>query len=116
MQGAAAAGISVQERSLALEELISIVTSRQYLVIALVDKHILLKGTHALEGPRQPGPQYTGHYVVLHGFDPESNQFLVNDPAMLADAMWVPALQLDASRKAYGTDEDLLFIPVSNGT
>lgn len=51
-----------------------------------------------------------GHYVVLTSFLPATEQFLVLDPALEPAALPVSGRALDAARKAFGTDEDLLLI------
>ena len=72
----------------------------------LIDTQLLLK---------PPGlcstAAYTGHYVVVHGYDSRRGEFLVKDPSAVIAAR-VPAEELEAARKAFGTDEDLLFVPV----
>lgn len=56
---------------------------------------------------------YTGHYVVLCGYDPAAGEFLVCDPASQRALQRVPAARLDAARRSFGTDEDLLLIPIT---
>lgn len=56
------------------------------------------------------GDSYTGHYVVVSGFDPGSGNFVVHDPAAAAPALEIPGAALEVARKAFGTDEDLLIV------
>lgn len=61
---------------------------------------------------------YLGHYLLLTGYDAPSAEFLYLDPAAAPPAAGggasrLPAAQLDAARRAFGTDEDLLIIDVA---
>ena len=63
---------------------------------------------------------FTGHYVVLCGYDSETDHYVLRDPDPRAAAMGLCSVKgtiLDAARKAFGTDEDLLIIslPVFQG-
>eukprot|EP00887_Chlorella_sp_A99_P003350 scaffold26.g3350.t1 len=61
--------------------------------------------------PQQPGrPEFTGHYVVVCSYDPGADAFCLRDPAAAAESTWVPSGRLEAARKAFGTDEDLLLV------
>ena len=129
-QEAAAAGIAVQQRSLLLGELASLVAGGRHLVIALVDKRALLAdpsvraavgdaGPGSLGGGRlppeltlPPGGGYTGHYLLLCGYDAAAAEFSVRDPAAVRPEVRVPAATLEEARKAFGTDEDLLLVEV----
>ena len=54
-----------------------------------------------------------GHYVVLCGFSRESEMYIVRDPDPRTASLGfcsVKASVLDAARKAFGTDEDLLIV------
>ena len=64
---------------------------------------------------------YTGHYVVVCGYDESSDCFVVRDPAVppldanesASDASrksFVAASALETARRAFGTDEDLLLV------
>ena len=65
---------------------------------------------------------YTGHYVVVCGYDESSDCFVVRDPAVPPlDAnesasefpsrkSFVAASALETARRAFGTDEDLLLV------
>ena len=75
-----------------------------YLVIALVDKAKLVA---AAKGG--VNVHYTGHYILIYGFDPGTGDYLIRDPSSV-DTHRMAAAELDAARRAYGTDEDLLFI------
>lgn len=51
-----------------------------------------------------------GHYVVLCGHDAATDCFMVQDPASCRPYLRLPATTFDSARRAFGTDEDLLFI------
>lgn len=55
-----------------------------------------------------------GHYVVLTSYNPATGEFLMLDPAQEAAVLPVSSKALDAARKAFGTDEDLLLIQLPN--
>lgn len=125
-QEAPAAGIVLEQRSVPLQELQSLVLAGQHLVIALVDKYTLSSSTCQAAAPLgtgipQPPPrgaaslsggQYTGHYVLLCGYDAQADEFLLYDPAITEQRLRVPAARLDAARRYFGTDEDLLLCPI----
>jgi hypothetical protein len=48
---------------------------------------------------------YTGHYVVLCGYDPADDVFLCRDPACAVADLVVPASAVETSRRSFGTDE-----------
>ena len=60
---------------------------------------------------------YTGHYVVVCGYDESSDCFVVRDPAVppldandASRKSFVAASALETARRAFGTDEDLLLV------
>lgn len=48
--------------------------------------------------------------MVVSGFDPESGNFMVQDPASGVPVLEISEAALEASRKCFGTDEDLLIV------
>ncbi|EIE26457.1 hypothetical protein COCSUDRAFT_46095 [Coccomyxa subellipsoidea C-169] len=119
-QEAAAAGITVTRRSVSCAELKERMLAGSALVIALVDKTRLAgHSVPAMQAPPiSPGlasrlglaPSYTGHYIVICGYDPATDRFVIKDPASAAEMNSVPCASLEAARHAYGTDEDLLLV------
>ncbi len=104
--------ISVVKRSVSAAELKFAVCSGRYLVIVLVDKG-------KLGGVEIESIGYIGHFILLHGYDNATNSYYIKDPAAAAATMtdsgggglqMVSVEQLEVSRLAHGTDEDLLFI------
>ena len=57
-----------------------------------------------------PPALLAGHYVVLCGHDAATDCFMVQDPASCRPYLRLPATTFDSARRAFGTDEDLLFI------
>lgn len=88
--------------SISKEQLQNIVLSGQYVVIVLVNKHRL----------HNDDTFYCGHYIVLYGFDRKSKKYFAKDPAADEDTTFIHDDALTAARKAFGTDEDIIFIPI----
>ena len=62
---------------------------------------------HASEGRR---PHFVGHYVVVCGIV-DAERFVIRDPARDDDASTlISARAFDAARRAFGTDDDLIFV------
>ncbi|KAK9916795.1 hypothetical protein WJX75_007133 [Coccomyxa subellipsoidea] len=121
-QEAAAAGITVTHRSVSCAELKERMLTGAAIIIALVDKTRL--AGHSVPAAAVPSitpglasrlglaPSYTGHYIVICAYDPDTDRFMLQDPASTAEMNSVPSCSLEAARHAYGTDEDLLLITV----
>lgn len=112
---AASKGIPIRSYSMSAHQLQQAILSDRCLAIALVDKRKLNVWFHAsqLFGPQlcSVTSGYTGHYVVICGFDAQRQAFLIQDPARsMPSGMWVAADVLESARKSFGTDEDLLVI------
>ncbi|KAK9813421.1 hypothetical protein WJX73_007592 [Symbiochloris irregularis] len=109
---ASAKGIDLQCRSISAEELGKFLAIDGHVAIVLLDKGILTGSKAAVQARscEQSESSYAGHYVVLTGFLPTSDRFLMLDPALEPAALPVSSTALDAARKAFGTDEDLLLI------
>eukprot|EP00850_Spirogloea_muscicola_P001375 SM000005S17172 [mRNA] locus=s5:572877:574655:- [translate_table: standard] len=111
------AGIRIQRRSLSSEELSALILSGHYLVIALVDKRKLSHPwTEGFCLPECCGLHsgYTGHYVVLCGYDTERGEFEIRDPASGSERRRVSLDALEDARKAFGTDEDILLVSLDD--
>ncbi|GFP88227.1 transcription factor tcp4 [Phtheirospermum japonicum] len=54
-------------------------------------------------------PGYTGHYVVICGYDAVTNEFEIRDPASSIKRERVSSWCLEQAHKYFGTDEDLLL-------
>ncbi|KAJ3117258.1 guanylyl cyclase domain-containing protein 1 [Phlyctochytrium bullatum] len=56
--------------------------------------------------------EFVGHYVVLVGYDPETDGFLVRDPGTEEGLCFVDAGVLDVARGWAGTDHDAIVVRV----
>ncbi|KAH9539854.1 hypothetical protein CY35_15G078800 [Sphagnum magellanicum] len=109
-------GIQVQWRSITGEELSLLILSGRYLAIALVDKRKL---SHpwldelCLADCCGLNTGYTGHYVVICGYDMDTDEFEIRDPASASPSGKITLDALDEARKSYGTDEDILLVALN---
>ena len=53
---------------------------------------------------------YTGHYILVFGYDATTREFLCRDPAGAATLTRVGESAMESARKSFGTDEDLLVV------
>ena len=56
------------------------------------------------------GSGYTGHYVVVCGYDEDRQEFVLRDPASSNATLVISAAGFDNARKSFGTDEDILLV------
>ncbi|KAA8534149.1 hypothetical protein F0562_031658 [Nyssa sinensis] len=98
-QKALEAGIDIQCRSISGEEISLLILSGKYIAIALVDQYKLSRSW--VENMCDTGfctgsSGYTGHYVVICGYDALTDEFEIRDPASSRDCnqqnSWVTAL------------------------
>lgn len=111
-------GIQVQWRSISAQELSMLILSGQYLAIALVDKRKLCYPwleELCLSDCCGMITGYTGHYVVICGYDMDLDEFEIRDPASSSEHGRISSQALDEARKSFGTDEDLLLISIKSG-
>ena len=117
---ASKAGIVIQQRSLSPAEMQGIILSGLYLIVALVDKR---KVNHPWSSAAELcipqccglGSGYTGHYVVVCGYNGDRGEFLIRDPASSSESIFISSENLDEARKSFGTDEDILLVSTSLG-
>ncbi|XVF23999.1 hypothetical protein REPUB_Repub13aG0088800 [Reevesia pubescens] len=112
-QKAVEAGINIRRRSISVEEIAHWILSEKYIAIALVDQYKLNQswaGDVIIPGFHENDVGYTGHYVVICGYDAEADEFEMRDPASSRKHDRVSSRCLDEARKSFGTDEDLLLI------
>ncbi|KAD5962134.1 hypothetical protein E3N88_13607 [Mikania micrantha] len=105
-------GIKIEHRSIKGEEIIYFILSGKYIVIALVDQCILSQPWK--EDVRMPifytgAAAYTGHYVIICGYDAQTDEFEIRDPASSRKSDRISSRCLEEARKSYGTDEDILL-------
>ncbi|KAK7305817.1 hypothetical protein VNO77_43729 [Canavalia gladiata] len=118
-QKAVEAGIDIQCRSISGEEISILILSGKYIAIALVDhsklSHVLQEDFH-VPGVFSNNPGYTGHYVLICGYDAGADMFEIRDPASTKKHKRISSKSLDEARKAFGTDEDLLLISLEKSS
>ncbi|XP_011625587.1 protein GUCD1 isoform X1 [Amborella trichopoda] len=107
-------GINIQCRSIGGEEISVLILSGKFVAVALVDKHKLSCRPWLEEIclPEIYGGTsgYTGHFVVICGYDADTNEFEIRDPASSRKYERVSLECLEEARKSFGTDEDILLI------
>lgn len=107
------AGISIQCRSISGKDISVLILSGQCIAVALVDKMKLrrtwLKDIHVPEW-YDGSSDYMGHYVVICGYDADTGEFEIRDPASSRKYERVSMHCLDEARKSFGTDEDILLV------
>ncbi|XP_023763768.1 guanylyl cyclase 1 [Lactuca sativa] len=106
-------GIKIEFRSIKGEEIIFLILSGKYVVIALVDQCILSKSwKEDVHTPQfyNGTAAYTGHYVVICGYDAHNDEFEIRDPASSRKSDRISSNCLEKARKSYGTDEDILLV------
>ncbi|XP_061349614.1 guanylyl cyclase 1 isoform X2 [Gastrolobium bilobum] len=112
-QKAMDAGIDIQCTSISGEQISILILSGKYIAIALVDHNKLSHVSQ--EDVCVPdifcnNPGYTGHYVLICGYDAGADMFEIRDPASSKKHKRISSKSLEEARKAFGTDEDLLLI------
>ncbi|KAJ4883404.1 guanylyl cyclase 1 [Raphanus sativus] len=110
-------GVIIQCRSVSIHEISCLLLSGNYIAIALVDQDKLSKSW--LEevfaaGLHNSNSSYTGHYIVICGYDAVKNEFEIRDPASSKVHERISSRCLENARKSFGTDEDLLLINLEN--
>ncbi|CAI9759721.1 unnamed protein product [Fraxinus pennsylvanica] len=117
-QEARKAGINIERRSVSADEISERILSGKYIAIALVDQYKLsrscLKDVYVSDF-YSGSPGYTGHYVIICGYDAVTNEFEIRDPAISRKFERVASSCLEESRKSFGTDEDILLISLEKG-
>ncbi|KAM3355565.1 guanylyl cyclase 1 isoform X1 [Capsicum galapagoense] len=113
-QKARDAGISIECRSISSEEISLLILSGNFLAIVLVDQYKL---SHSWLDVCASDlcidtSVYTGHYIVVCGYDTDADEFEIRDPASSRKYGRVTSKCLEKARKSFGTDEDLLLIRV----
>lgn len=117
-QKALEGGMNIQCRSISGEEISLLILSGKYIAIALVDQYKLSQSWLEdawVSGCYSGSSGYTGHYVVICGYDAMTDEFEIRDPASSGKHEKVTSKRLEEARKSFGTDEDLLLISLEKG-
>lgn len=107
------AGIDIQHRSISAREISQFILSGKYIAIALLDQYKLSRSwleDFCISGFYGSNSGYTGHYVIICGYDTITDEFEIRDPASYRKNERVSSKCLEEARKSFGTDEDLLLI------
>uniref|UniRef100_A0A7N0ZZI8 Guanylyl cyclase n=1 Tax=Kalanchoe fedtschenkoi TaxID=63787 RepID=A0A7N0ZZI8_KALFE len=112
-QNASSGGIDIQCRSISEREISLFILSGKYVAIALVDQYKLsdswLKDA-CLSEFVGGDTAYTGHYIVICGYNSDTDEFEIRDPASSRKSRLITSKCLEEARRSFGTDEDLLLI------
>ncbi|KAI7742366.1 hypothetical protein M8C21_025571 [Ambrosia artemisiifolia] len=111
------AGIDIECRSIKEDEIALLILSEKYIVIALVDQYILSQPWREdvyVSDFCSGSPGYTGHYIVICGYDALTDEFEIRDPASSRIRETISSRCLEKARKSFGTDEDILLIHMEN--
>ncbi|XP_022133978.1 protein GUCD1 [Momordica charantia] len=112
-QKALEAGIKIERRSISREEISLLMLSGIYVAIVLVDQHRLSRSwleDVLVSGICDSNFSYTGHYIVVCGYDADADEFEIRDPASTSKRDRISSKCLDDARKCFGTDEDILLV------
>uniref|UniRef100_A0A0D9WH75 Guanylyl cyclase n=1 Tax=Leersia perrieri TaxID=77586 RepID=A0A0D9WH75_9ORYZ len=109
------AGISIQCRSISAYDIAFLLLSGHCIAIALVDKTKLNSSWVNLQDMQQfsEDSDYMGHYVVICGYDSDTCEFEIRDPASSRRRERVSMKSLDQARKSFGTDEDIILVSLT---
>ncbi|XP_050385070.1 guanylyl cyclase 1 isoform X1 [Argentina anserina] len=112
-QKALEAGIRIKCRSVSREEICFLILCGKYIAIVLVDQYKLSpfnQDNVIISDLCGSNSDYTGHYVIVCGYDTATDEFEIRDPACSRKHERVSSTCLEEARKSFGTDEDLLLI------
>ncbi|XP_019053956.1 PREDICTED: protein GUCD1 isoform X2 [Nelumbo nucifera] len=112
-QKALESGINIQCRSISCKEISILILSGKYIAIVLVDQYKLSRSwleDVCVSAFYAGNSGYSGHYIVVCGYDAERDEFEIRDPASSRKCDKVSTGCLEEARKSFGTDEDLLLI------
>ncbi|XP_057981763.1 guanylyl cyclase 1 isoform X3 [Malania oleifera] len=103
-QKALEAGINIQCRSINGEEISLLILSGKYIAIALVDQYKLSRSwleNVCVSDIYGGNSGYTGHYVVICGYDAHTDEFEIRDPASSRNHERVLSKCLEKARKSF---------------
>ncbi|KAK3810770.1 MAG: Guanylylate cyclase-domain-containing protein [Benniella sp.] len=121
-----AANVRVIELALPLDDFRRFLYCGSYAIITLVNQRLLRcqpcleksalcccsTGTLFSMVEWVKGFRYIGHFIVLVGYDPDSDMFYYRDPAKSDELCSTTAADLERARDSTGTDHDCLVIRV----
>ncbi|PNF36938.1 Protein GUCD1 [Cryptotermes secundus] len=113
---AAERGITVRKASLTCKDLVRHLSESGPIILltnaALLCCDICKENRLAseLRGCLPWGTAYTGHYIVLCGYNLSSEKFLYHNPSFKNRVCMMSFAKLDEARCSYGTDEDAILV------
>ncbi|XP_028396431.1 protein GUCD1-like [Dendronephthya gigantea] len=110
-------GIKVIKKSITLDEIISKLKNG-FIAIILVDSNMLKCNVcnYPWNTSDDTSSEYEGHFLVLCGYDPNTEVIFCKNPSSYDDECCMDILSIDQARKSYGTDEDVIFIDMNQAT
>ncbi|KMZ72506.1 hypothetical protein ZOSMA_162G00270 [Zostera marina] len=105
-QKAEQVGIDVQNRSTSAQEISGLILSGNYIAVALVDK---FKLSDSLTKDVHDSRSYIGHYVVLCGFNMNTEEFDMRDPSSKRKHEKASLKCFEDAHSTFGTDHDILL-------
>ncbi|XP_055388122.1 protein GUCD1 isoform X2 [Condylostylus longicornis] len=107
---AEAKGINVEKKTVKFDAIIRHL-SKYGPVILLTNAALLTCDNCKRKDEQKQSPsRYLGHYVVICGYDLIKRKVLYRNPAQDDHVCVTSVDAMDRARKAYGTDEDVIFI------
>ena len=110
--GAAARGLRVEQRIVPLDELLAGIDAGNCAIVLVNSRTmrcfncIKPMAVFSACAPHK----FTGHYVVLCGYDPERSVVYYRDPSASATLCATSYENFESSRHEYGTDDDVLLV------
>jgi len=113
-------GMNVELRSVELDEIFHHLDTRNPAIV-LVDANFIRCKTCSFSGftcdawifqlcPSACQLDYTGHYIVVTGYDSSKRLVYYENPSVRQGECCMSYGDFNAARRAYGTDEDIIFI------
>ena len=102
-------GVDVRCGRLSTRTVADVCRSGRVACVVLVDKSLLYASEDDADADveRKEERHFVGHYIVVCGVD--ADRFIIRDPAR-PDARSVSSRAFDDARRAFGTDDDLIFV------
>ncbi|KAI9206691.1 Guanylyl cyclase [Polychytrium aggregatum] len=112
--GAADRNVRIVPMILDMNDIRRFLISGKYAVIILVNLSVLNCGTCTKKGYEKiSGDDFVGHYILLAGYEPDSDTILYRDPGTNEVLCAVDADDLDVARSSLGTDHDAIVVRVA---
>ncbi|RIA89433.1 Guanylyl cyclase [Glomus cerebriforme] len=100
--------VNVIRMILPLENFRRLLFNSKFVIIALVNSRFLK--CQLCQVYKLRVNDYVGHFIVLIGFDPNSNCFIYRDPGITEQYCMISMNDFERARRSCGTDEDCIVI------